>query len=338
MYTAIQAKTDHTSRSALVTEAATLPSTAALFVDFDNIYLALGGAPNANHAEQPSSAAQSFATHPERWLAWIADGMPGYRESDSYALQPRSVLIRRCYLNPGRFGRSRTHFVRTAFSVIDCPFLSGHTKNSADIHMVMDILDTLEHPTHFDEFIIFSGDSDFTPVLLRLRAHNRRTTILTIGRAVEAYKAAADRVIDGDTFIASALDFGQRPELRLVSSSKATCSSEPIEPICEYVTSNSELIANLALSFSESDLNEAIISVVQQLLADAPASISLALLGGELHKAFGGQIKETNWAGAGSLKKLLDSAAGPKLAVATGPNNTAYVFDPTRQPPPANSK
>ena len=42
-------------------------------------------------------------------------------------------------------------------------------KTGTDIHMVMDVLDTLEHRTRFDEFIVLSGDADFTPVLLRLR-------------------------------------------------------------------------------------------------------------------------------------------------------------------------
>ena len=71
--------------------------------------------------------------------------------------------------------------------------------------MVLDIVDTLEHATRFDEFIIFSGDADFTPLLQRLRAHDRRTAILAAGPAAQAYRSAADALIDADAFVESGL-------------------------------------------------------------------------------------------------------------------------------------
>jgi hypothetical protein len=116
------------------------------------------------------------------------------------------VLIRRCYPNPDAgFRRYRSFFTSAAFSVIDCPSQTRTGKNSADIYMVMDILDTLNHKTNFDEFIIFSGDSDFMPVLLRLRAYDRRTTTLAVDFMPPAYKAACDLVINEEEFIESAL-------------------------------------------------------------------------------------------------------------------------------------
>src|SRR5262249_41752584 len=99
----------------------------------------------------------------------------------------------------------RAYFTRCAFSVVDCPPMTGYGKNSTDIHMVMDILDALKHETRFDEFIILSGDSDFTPVLLRLRMHDRRTVILTSGPVAQAYKAAADLVVSAVAFIEDGL-------------------------------------------------------------------------------------------------------------------------------------
>jgi len=169
----------------------------ALFVDFDNIYLGL--------KQLDEDAAERFATEPARWLAWMERGMPIPEMETEQVLQLRRILIRRCYLNPRDFYRYRPAFTRSAFNVIDCPPLTTQGKNSADIYMVMDIIDTLEHKTRFDEFIILSGDADFTPVLLRLRAHDRRTAILAAGPASEAYKAACDRVILEDVFIAYAL-------------------------------------------------------------------------------------------------------------------------------------
>ena len=51
------------------------------------------------------------------------------------------------------------------FEIIDCPALTSEGKTSTDIHMVLDIIDLLQHEAHYDEFIVFSADADFTPVL-----------------------------------------------------------------------------------------------------------------------------------------------------------------------------
>lgn len=170
---------------------------AALFVDFDNIYLGL--------RKMDPKAAEEFATNPSRWASWFEQGMPSHEMDDSINLKQRALLLRRCYLNPGSFSNYRAYFTRSAFSVVDCPPLTQQGKNSTDIHMVMDILDSLKHETHFDEFIILSGDADFTPVLLRLRVYDRRTVILTTGPIAQSYKAASDYVVSGVQFMEDAL-------------------------------------------------------------------------------------------------------------------------------------
>ena len=179
----------------------------ALFVDFDNIYIGL--------SKTDPLAAERFASDPARWLTWLEKGLPGTptaagEPAEGTPPRRRSILIRRCYPNPDAgFRRYRSFFTSAAFSVIDCPSLTRTGKNSSDIYMVMDILDTLNHKTHFDEFIIFSGDSDFMPVLLRLRAHDRRTTTLAIDFMPPAFKAACDLVISEEEFIEEALGVTQ---------------------------------------------------------------------------------------------------------------------------------
>lgn len=169
----------------------------ALFVDFDNIYLGL-------HRVDPE-AAEIFATEPTRWLAWMDSGFGG-RITGPIGEGPNiSILVRKCYLNPKTFHKYRPYFTRSAFEVVDCPPLTSQGKTSSDIRMVMDILDSLQHPTRFDDFVILSGDADFTPVLLRLRAHDRRTHVVAVGYAATAYTAACDRLITEDRFIEEAL-------------------------------------------------------------------------------------------------------------------------------------
>ncbi|HEX9944866.1 MAG TPA: NYN domain-containing protein [Thermoanaerobaculia bacterium] len=207
----------------------------ALFVDFDNIYLGL-------QREDPA-AAEQFATDPTRWLLWLQDNLP-HQDGDQ---RGRKILFRRCYLNPSQFGRFRPYFTRSAFEVVDCPPLTSGGKTSADIHMVMDILDTLGHPTRFDEFILLSGDADFTPVLLRLSKHDRRSAILAIGPASVAYKAACDLLIDQDTFLEDAI--GATPGLatRAAAGPSNSAMGELLRHIADKVyeraSASGELVA-----------------------------------------------------------------------------------------------
>jgi hypothetical protein len=164
----------------------------ALFVDFDNIFIGL--------KEDDERAADEFGRGVKKWLRWIEDEMARPGEDTV-----RDVLVRRCYGNPETFAPYRGYFTRAGFAVVDCPSLTGQGKNSADIVMVMDILDVLAHPTKFNEFILLSADADFTPLVLRLRMHDRRTVAIVAGNTAAAYKASCDLVVPDDEFVERAL-------------------------------------------------------------------------------------------------------------------------------------
>jgi len=160
----------------------------ALFVDFDNMFLGL--------KEDSPEAAERFATAPSSWIDWIM-----HMDEKSN----RSILLRKCYLNPKTFGTYRTDFARQGFCVVDCPALTQNGKNSADIIMVMDILDALAHSTRFDEFIILSADTDFTPIFLRLRENDRRTMAIVSVPVSAAFRGACDLIVEEGDFVRDAL-------------------------------------------------------------------------------------------------------------------------------------
>lgn len=166
----------------------------ALYVDFDNIY--------TRFLEADPEAARAFGTAPYRWVRWIENHALRILYGDGVR---RRILKRMCYLNPQRYQEFRYHFIRSAFQVVDCPPLTTRGKTSTDIHLVMDCMDDLSHPTHFDEFIILSGDADFTPLLIRLQEHARRTLILSVGYSSPAYTAAVFWRIREDWFLQQAL-------------------------------------------------------------------------------------------------------------------------------------
>jgi len=172
----------------------------ALFVDFENIHMGL--------QRLDPAAANRFAINPQGWLGWLEKlGYPALTTDDFR----RDLLIRYCYLNPVSSARYRAYFTRAGFHVVDCPPLTAAGKNSADIHIVIDVLDILVHPTRFDEVVLLSADADYTPVMLRLRAHDRRTVIITSGPSARAFRAACDHVVGEDTFIDEALSADPRP-------------------------------------------------------------------------------------------------------------------------------
>ena len=276
----------------------------ALFVDFDNIYIGLKALDEA--------AADRFATDPARWLAWMESGMPELESEDEAAPDTsvgRDILIRRCYLNPRDYHRYRPYFTRSAFSVIDCPPLTAQSKNSSDILMVMDITDTLDHKTRFDEFIILSGDADFTPVLLRLRAYDRRTAILTVGPAAEAYKAACDQVIGEDIFIEYGLEMMAEPSSR--PAPRATPTTMP--------TATRQLFDSMAATlYEEASTNGEI------LATNLP----------RVYREFPEFRRDTNWLGFYSLRALTAELVRrhPELRITEGDPWRVTVVIPTIKP------
>ena len=170
-----------------------MPIKTALFIDFDNVY--------SNLDKSDARAAARFAEDPAAWLEWFQRG----RHIASEGTEPRRLLLRRCYLNPAAFGAYRTGFVRAGCSVRDCPPLTTRGKNAADIWMTLDIIDAIAHPTGFEEFIILASDADFTPVLLRLREHDRRTVLINDQVMAAALRAACDVVVPQDRFVTEAL-------------------------------------------------------------------------------------------------------------------------------------
>lgn len=188
----------------------------ALFVDFDNVFFSLRNA--------DPDAAKAFADEPRRWVEAIASG--GLIDGDGGRPPARRILLRRCYANPSVMRFFRGAFIRAGFQIVDCPSLTGRGKNSADISMVIDALELIGHQTRFDEFVILSGDADFTPLLTRLRMHDRRTAIYANPVTASAYRAMCDGMIAEERLMellaagAAAEERGERRDRRSEASGR----------------------------------------------------------------------------------------------------------------------
>src|SRR5271170_7991707 len=127
-------------------------ATMAVFLDLENI--ALG----ARDAKYPSFEIQKVL---ERLL------LKGH------------IVVKKAYCDFDRYKDFKRGLHEAAFELIEIPHVRQSGKNSADIRMVVDALDLCYTKSHVDTFVIISGDSDFSPLVSKLRENNK--TVIGVG-------------------------------------------------------------------------------------------------------------------------------------------------------------
>jgi len=132
-----------------MTTTTTSDATMAVFLDLENIAL---GARDANY---PSFDVEKVL---ERLL------LKGH------------IVVKKAYCDFDRYKEFKRGLHEAAFELIEIPHVRQSGKNSADIRMVVDALDLCYTKGHVDTFVIISGDSDFSPLVSKLR-ENAKTVI-----------------------------------------------------------------------------------------------------------------------------------------------------------------
>ena len=118
----------------------------ALFCDFENVAL---GVRDANYAQFDISKVI------ERLL------LKG------------NIVVKKAYCDWGRYKEFKATMHEASFELIEIPHVRQSGKNSADIRMVVDALDLCYTKSHVYTFVIISGDSDFSPLVSKLRENNK---------------------------------------------------------------------------------------------------------------------------------------------------------------------
>src|SRR5580698_10442969 len=89
------------------------------------------------------------------------------------------IVVKKAYCDFDRYKVFKRDLHEAAFELIEIPHLRQSGKNSADIRMVVDALDLCYTKGHVDTFVIISGDSDFSPLVSKLRENAK--TVIGIG-------------------------------------------------------------------------------------------------------------------------------------------------------------
>ncbi|MFM1991013.1 MAG: hypothetical protein RJA99_3970 [Pseudomonadota bacterium] len=87
-----------------------------------------------------------------------------------------SIVVKKAYCDWNRYREFKAEMHEASFELIEIPHVRQSGKNSADIRMVVDALDLCYTKGHVDTFVIISGDSDFSPLVSKLR-ENAKTVI-----------------------------------------------------------------------------------------------------------------------------------------------------------------
>ena len=85
-----------------------------------------------------------------------------------------SIVVKKAYCDWDRYKSFKGAMHEASFELIEIPHVRMSGKNSADIRMVVDALDLCYTKSHVDTFVIISGDSDFSPLVSKLRENNKR--------------------------------------------------------------------------------------------------------------------------------------------------------------------
>src|SRR4026209_1126581 len=84
-----------------------------------------------------------------------------------------SIVVKKAYCDWDRYKGFKGAMHEAAFELIEIPHVRMSGKNSADIRMVVDALDLCYTKSHVDTFVIISGDSDFSPLVSKLRENDK---------------------------------------------------------------------------------------------------------------------------------------------------------------------
>ena len=210
-----------------------------------------------------------------------------------------SIVVKKAYCDWERYKEFKATMHEAAFELIEIPHVRQSGKNSADIRMVVDALDLCYTKSHVDTFVVISGDSDFSPLVSKLRENNKNV----IGVGVKNSSS--------DLLIANCDEFIYYDDL----VRKKKKSKKPVRKP-QAKSTRPQANGTVGKEDAEALVQEALDLVMETLEA-------LAEERGSEDKIWGSMVKQTlkrrrpgfneSYYGFRSFKHLLDEAAGRGL-------------------------
>jgi uncharacterized protein (TIGR00288 family) len=221
-----------------------------------------------------------------------------------------SIVVKKAYCDWERYKDFKAQMHEASFEMIEIPHLRQSGKNSADIRMVVDALDLCYTKAHVDCFVIISGDSDFSPLVSKLRENNKYVIGIGVKDSTSDLLAAnCDEFIFYDDLVREQKPKRKPVEKKSTARKAATDSSPKAAP-----ARNDDDKRQEALDFA--------VETVEALIAER----------GEEEKIWGSMVKQTmkrrrpgfneSAFGYRSFKELIEDAQKRNLLLMTRDEKT----------------
>jgi uncharacterized protein (TIGR00288 family) len=221
-----------------------------------------------------------------------------------------SIVVKKAYCDWDRYKEFKAGMHHASFELIEIPHVKQSGKNSADIRMVVDALDLCYTKTHVDTFVIISGDSDFSPLVSKLRENNKGVIGVGVKNSTsDLLIANCDEFIYYDDLVREQLKARRNPRKRTPAPAAATSATTPALPPATAEAKESE-------GKEEDKKQEAfdlVLATIDALLAERGAE----------DKIWGSMVKQTlkrrspgfneSYYGFRSFNALLEEAAQRRL-------------------------
>jgi uncharacterized protein (TIGR00288 family) len=147
------------------------------------------------------------------------------------------IVVKKAYCDFDRYKEFKRGLHEAAFELIEIPHVRQSGKNSADIRMVVDALDLCYTKQHLDTFVILSGDSDFSPLVSKLRENAK--TVVGVGvknSTSDLFINNCDEFLYYDDLVRQTQPVRRtatrpRPAARKPNLDGTTPTTEPAEPV-----------------------------------------------------------------------------------------------------------
>ncbi|TRZ93660.1 MAG: NYN domain-containing protein [Rhodocyclaceae bacterium] len=216
-----------------------------------------------------------------------------------------SIVVKKAYCDWARYKEFKAPMHEASFELIEIPHVRQSGKNSADIRMVVDALDLCYTKSHVDTFVIISGDSDFSPLVSKLRENNKRVIGVGVKAATSDLLAAnCDEFIFYDDLVRELPAKKQRNERKA-----------PAKPVASAAKAAAPKGDEKAEDPKRQEAIDLVVETVEALVAER----------GEEEKIWGSMVKQTlkrrkpgfseSYFGYRSFGELLEDARKHKLLI-----------------------
>jgi uncharacterized protein (TIGR00288 family) len=216
-----------------------------------------------------------------------------------------SIVVKKAYCDWERYKEFKAGMHHAGFELIEIPHVKQSGKNSADIRMVVDALDLCYTKPHVDTFVVISGDSDFSPLVSKLRENNKGVIGVGVKNSTsDLLIANCDEFIYYDDLVREQLKSRRSPRKRASAQPSSTAPPAPASEVRDAETKDED---------KKQEAFDLVLATIEALFAERGAE----------DKIWGSMVKQTlkrrspgfneSYYGFRSFNALLEEAAQRRL-------------------------